>query len=134
MRRACITLVCLPACTPLRLTPRLISQSREDSIQQSGFQQLYEIELGQAPTCSVCQEGCGYDQKPTYMRCAHFACEVTRIRLSTSHVRSVSPARSHVEDKMFLSGPVSDLNVSIPYAAACGPCGFVASFSGRGQF
>jgi hypothetical protein len=51
-------------------------QSRVDSIQQSGFQQLYQIELGEAPTCSVCQEGCGYDRKPTYMRCAHFGCEV----------------------------------------------------------
>jgi len=55
-------------------------QSTEDTIQQSGFQQLYEIELGEAPKCCVCQEGCGYSQRPTYMRCAHFACEDCIVR------------------------------------------------------
>ena len=55
-------------------------QSTEDTIQQSGFQQLYEIELGQRPKCCVCQDGCGYEQKPLYMRCAHFACEQCLLR------------------------------------------------------
>ena len=55
-------------------------QSTEDTIQQSGFQQLYEIELGESPKCCVCQEGCGYTQRPTYMRCAHFACEDCIVR------------------------------------------------------
>ena len=86
---------CLPACKPFRLTPCHVLQSREDSIQQSGFQQLYAIELGQAPMCSVCQEGCGYDQRPTYMRCAHFACEVKLIQFSPPLVFGVPPADSY---------------------------------------
>lgn len=46
-----------------------------ETVDQSGFQQLMEIEQGGAPTCCVCQEGCGLASRPTFMRCAHFACE-----------------------------------------------------------
>jgi len=55
-------------------------KATEDTIQQSGFQQLYEIEMGGSPNCCVCQDGCGYEQRPTYMRCAHFACEECIVR------------------------------------------------------
>jgi len=46
-----------------------------ETVKQSGFTQLYEIEQGGSPMCCICQEGCGYVKSPTFMRCAHFGCE-----------------------------------------------------------
>eukprot|EP00960_Hanusia_phi_P033229 750354-Hanusia_phi.AAC.2 len=47
----------------------------EQEVQQRGFSELFEIEQGGAPKCCICLNGCDYSKRPTFMRCAHFACE-----------------------------------------------------------
>jgi hypothetical protein len=36
---------------------------------------LPALRQGGSPTCCVCQDGCPLSSRPTFMRCAHFACE-----------------------------------------------------------
>ena len=68
------------ALSPQMARARLVVLCLSTCSYYAGAAQLYEIELGQSPKCCVCQEGCGYEQKPTYMRCAHFACEECLVR------------------------------------------------------